>query len=111
MATLLSGWGCEVLTATDLDGAVATATAHARMPSGLLVDYHLDRGNGVDAVAALRTRFGLDLPAALITADRSPEVREAAHAAAIAVLNKPLKPAALRAVMSQWASRRLAAAE
>jgi CheY-like chemotaxis protein len=53
----------------------------------------------------------VDLPAALITADRSPEVREAAHAAGIAVLNKPLKPAALRAVMSQWASRRLAAAE
>ena len=84
MATLLRGWGCEVLTATDLDGAIAAASAHARMPSGLLVDYHLDRGNGVDAVAALRARFGLDLPAALITADRSPEVREAAHAAGIA---------------------------
>jgi CheY-like chemotaxis protein len=111
MATLLRGWGCEVLTATALDGAIAAASGHARMPSGLLVDYHLDRGNGIDAVAALRTRFGLDLPAALITADRSPEVREAAHAAGIAVLNKPLKPAALRAVMSQWASRRLAAAE
>jgi Na+/proline symporter/signal transduction histidine kinase len=111
MATLLRGWGCEVLTATALDGAIAAASGHARMPSGLLIDYHLDRGNGIDAVAALRARFGLDLPAALITADRSPEVREAAHAAGIAVLNKPLKPAALRAVMSQWASRRLAAAE
>ena len=32
MATLLRGWGCEVLTATDLDGAIATASAHARMP-------------------------------------------------------------------------------
>jgi Na+/proline symporter/signal transduction histidine kinase len=111
MTTLLRGWGCNVLAASDLARAVAAGHAAGKPPSGLLVDYHLDRGNGIDAVIALRAQFGPDLPAALITADRSPEVREAAHAAGIAVLNKPLKPAALRAVMSQWAARRLAAAE
>jgi Na+/proline symporter/CheY-like chemotaxis protein len=111
MATLLRGWGCEVLAASDLTAALAAVRASAKTPSALLVDYHLDRGNGIDAIVALRAAFDPDLPAALITADRSPEVREAAHAAGIAVLNKPLKPAALRAVMSQWAARRLAAAE
>ncbi len=111
MATLLHGWGCEALQAADLPGAIAAVRAAGKPPGGLLVDYHLDRGNGIDAVAALRARFGLDLPAALITADRSPEVREAARAIAIPVLNKPLKPASLRAVMSQWSAHRIAAAE
>jgi len=111
MATLLHGWGCEALQAADLDGAIAAVAAAGRMPGGLLVDYHLDRGNGIEAVIELRRRFGEDIPAILITADRSPDMREAARAVAIQVLNKPLKPASLRAVMSQWAVQRVAAAE
>jgi len=111
MATLLGGWGCEVLQAADLEGAFAAAAAAGRTPSGLLVDYHLDRGNGIDSIVALRRQFGADLPAILITADRSLHVREAARAAAIQVLTKPLKPASLRAAMSLWAMQRVAAAE
>ena len=49
-------------------------------PNGLLVDYHLDGGNGIEAIAELRRRFGADLPAILITADRSPHVRDEARA-------------------------------
>jgi hypothetical protein len=49
------------------------------------------------------------LPAALITADRTPQVREEATEKSIAVLNKPLKPAALRAVLAQWRAVRAAA--
>ena len=112
METLLGGWGCTVLKAPDLATAIA-AVAECQAPiNGLLVDYHLDnKGNGVDAVADLRRRFGVDLPAILITADRSPQVREAARARDIQVLNKPLKPAALRAIMAQWRVQRVAAAE
>jgi CheY-like chemotaxis protein len=51
------------------------------------------------------------LPAILITADRSPAVREAARAQGVQVLNKPLKPAALRAMLAQWRVLRVAAAE
>jgi CheY-like chemotaxis protein len=111
MTILLQGLGCEVLAAADLAGAVAALRSGTRTPSGLLVEYHLERGNGIEAVRALRRQFDPDLPAALITADRSAEVRDAARALGIAVLDKPLKPAALRAMVSQWAARRLAAAE
>jgi CheY-like chemotaxis protein len=79
--------------------------------TGLLIDYHLDHGNGIDAIRIIRERHGVDLPAILITADRSPEVREAARAEHIRVLNKPLKPAALRAILAQWRVRRAMAAE
>ena len=79
--------------------------------SGLLVDYHLDEGNGIDAIVALRRHIGSHLPAILITADRSPHVREEARLRDVPVLNKPVKPAALRALLTQWRIQRVAAAE
>jgi signal transduction histidine kinase/CheY-like chemotaxis protein len=111
MATLLGGWGCQVLKAADLKTALATVSEAKAPLSGVLVDYHLDSGNGIEAIAALRWRFGAELPAILITADRSPAVREEARARDIQVLAKPLKPAALRALMAQWRVTRMAAAE
>jgi signal transduction histidine kinase len=111
METLLAGWGCRVLKAADLEAAIMVVAEAKITPDGLLVDYHLDRGNGIAAVAELRRRFGADLTAILITADRSPRVREDARANGIQLLNKPIKPAALRALLTQWRMQRLAAAE
>jgi Na+/proline symporter/signal transduction histidine kinase/CheY-like chemotaxis protein len=109
MESLLAGWGCKVLKARDLDTAVAAITALGHPPNALLVDYHLDKGNGIDAVIELRNRFGADLPAILITGDRSHEVRDAARAYDIQVLNKPVRPAQLRAQLSQWQAQHVAA--
>ena len=110
MEMLLRGWGCDVIKAPDLDIAMAAVTEAPTPPNGLLVDYHLDQGNGIEAIIALRKRCG-PLPAILITADRSPAVRERARAEDIQLLNKPLKPAALRALLAQWRVMRVAAAE
>jgi len=113
MEKLLGGWGCRVLTAADLPEALAAIETSGLEPDGLLVDYHLDGGNGVAAIAELRRRLGRqdgrDLPAILITADRSLHVREEAQAEAAYVLNKPLKPASLRALITQWRVQRVAA--
>jgi CheY-like chemotaxis protein/two-component sensor histidine kinase len=109
MEVLLGGWGCHVIPAADL----ATATAlieKGEKPAGLLVDYHLNGESGIDVIAALRQRYG-DLPAILITADRSHAVRDMARSAQVHVLHKPIKPAALRALMGQWRVQRIAAAE
>jgi CheY-like chemotaxis protein len=111
METLLGGWGCRVLKAPDLVAAITTLPQAGDAPQGLLVDYHLDRGNGLDAIAELRRRLGADLPAILITADRSPHVRDEARSRGVQVLSKPLKPAALRALMAQWRVQQVAAAE
>jgi Na+/proline symporter/signal transduction histidine kinase len=110
METLLCGWGCEVIKAPDLATALAAIAESSTVPNGLLVDYHLDHGNGIEAIVALRRHCG-DLPAILITADRSPSVREQARAEGIQLLHKPLKPAALRALLAQWRVLRVAAAE
>ncbi len=111
MDALLGGWGCRVLKAPDLETAVDAIAESQVAPNGLLIDYHLDKGNGLDAIVELRRRFGAELPAILITADRSPHVRDTAREQDVQVLNKPLKPAALRALMAQWRMPRVAAAE
>lgn len=100
MAALLGQWGCEVLTARDLNQALAVLDGKA--PDVLLIDYHLDNGViGCEVVEALRARFDPQLPVVMITADRSEQCQSAAQRKAIPLLNKPLKPGKLRAVLSQ----------
>jgi Na+/proline symporter/signal transduction histidine kinase len=111
METLLGGWGCRVFKAVNLQTAIGSMMQANVLPDGLLVDYHLDEGNGIGVIGELRRRFGCDLTAILITADRSPRVREEARTNNIQVLTKPLKPAALRALLTQWRVKRIAAAE
>jgi Na+/proline symporter/CheY-like chemotaxis protein/two-component sensor histidine kinase len=108
METLLRGWGCEVIKAPNLALALAAISESQTIPNGLLIDYHLDQGNGIEAIVTLRQRYG-DLPAILITADRSPAVREQARSEGVHVLHKPIKPAALRALLAQWRVLRVAA--
>ena len=68
---MLGGWGCRVLKAPDLATAVDAISAAKVTLNGLLVDYHLDGGDGIAAIAELRRRFGAELAAILITADRA----------------------------------------
>jgi CheY-like chemotaxis protein len=84
METLIRGWGCAVIKAPRLMLALSAISENSMVPNGLLVDYHLDEGNGIEAIVALRRRFG-DLPAILITADRSPDVRELARSEGVQV--------------------------
>ena len=109
MQMLLGGWGCRVLKAADLTEALAAIEGSGLEPDGLLVDYHLDGGNGLGAITELRRRYGRDLGAILVTADRSVRVREEARAGGVQVLNKPVKPASLRALVTQWRVQRVAA--
>jgi Na+/proline symporter/signal transduction histidine kinase len=109
MQALLCGWGAVALTARDARDAMRTLRRTGTVPDVLLVDYHLDHGNGLGAIAEIRWKLGEAIPAVLITADRSAEVRDKAGKAGIRVLNKPLKPAALRAVLALWPARQAAA--
>lgn len=101
MYSLLSRWGCQVWTARNrlecehlLDEAV--------QPQLALVDYHLDEGDtGTELMAWLRTRMGQPLPGVVISADGRPELIAAVHAAGLDFLAKPVKPAALRALISR----------
>jgi signal transduction histidine kinase len=102
MRALLTAWGCRAIVARSQREAQAALAREKRIPDALLADFHLDEGDGVDAIVALRWKFGRSLPAALITADRSDEMRLRAFEKDVMVINKPLKPATLRALLAQW---------
>lgn len=109
MAALLSGWGCKPILAKTAREAVRLARTAESTPDLMLVDYHLDESDGLAAVEDIRRKLGEDIPAIMITADRSPQLRDRAQKAGLRVLNKPVKPAALRALITQWSVSRPAA--
>lgn len=100
MQAVLEGWGCQVMTATD--AAAALDVAQQQPIDMLLADYHLSDGaTGDDVVNDVRAACGRCIPAAILTADRTPELKESLSAAGLSVLNKPIKPAQLRALMGR----------
>ncbi|WP_149195330.1 hybrid sensor histidine kinase/response regulator [Luteimonas suaedae] len=97
MATLLRRWRIEPSCATTVDEALAQMAAQ---PDVLLVDYHLhDRLDGLDTLDALRA-LAPDTPGALLTADGSDALKQAARRRGYRVLTKPVKPASLRAFLA-----------
>ncbi len=101
MQALLSRWGCTVRAAASLsEMAVVVQTEPDFVPSIVLADYHLDRGEtGLAAVISLRAAFGATLPAIIITADYSDIVTGSSYGARCELLRKPVRPAELRALM------------
>ncbi len=111
MALLLSGWGCSVERADSVAAIEAIAATGEAAPDIVIADYHLDDGTGIEAIERLRAALGSSLPGLLITADRSADVRSEAEKHGLGVQHKPVKPAALRAYITQTANLRRAAAE
>lgn len=105
MEGLLTQWGCDVRTALSLKQIDRERLLEGWYPDLVLMDYHLDQTSGLDAIEWLRHNVGGHLPAALVTADRSPAVRMIAEERGVAVVTKPVKPAALRATISGLANQ------
>jgi signal transduction histidine kinase/CheY-like chemotaxis protein len=109
MKELLEGWGCRVLTATGSEPVVDALCSHADAPDIVVADYHLADGkNGLNAIGDIRRLCGQDIPAVVITADRSPEVIHTVREHGYPLLRKPLKPAKLRALLTHLRMERSA---
>ncbi|MND86663.1 Non-motile and phage-resistance protein [compost metagenome] len=104
MNSLLSRWGCQVWTARNRDECDALLKEGMR-PHLALVDFHLDDGEtGTELMAWLRTRLGEPVPGVVISADGHSETVAQVHAAGLDFLAKPVKPAALRALLNRHLS-------
>ncbi|WP_420801173.1 response regulator [Pseudomonas brassicae] len=104
MNSLLSRWGCQVSTARNREECAALLEQGLR-PHLALVDYHLDNGEmGTELMAWLRTRLGEPVPGVVISADGHSETVARVHAAGLDYLSKPVKPAALRALLNRHLS-------
>lgn len=108
MTVLLQGWGCVVACGTELKTVETALAAEDLRPDVIVADYHVGEMDGLAIIAALRRRFGA-CPAVLLTADRDVRLRDLAQAADVRILHKPLKPAALRSLLSQWRLMKAAA--
>jgi signal transduction histidine kinase/ActR/RegA family two-component response regulator len=108
MSGLLSKWGAQPLIATTMADALTQLESAPALPSLLLIDYHLNDGvTGLDVISALRRKSGVDLPAAILTANYTTEVADLVRKAGHALLHKPVKPAALRALINRLLTRRV----
>ncbi|MBO9629731.1 MAG: hybrid sensor histidine kinase/response regulator, partial [Shinella sp.] len=110
MQLLISGWGCEVRCLGSLTDVGALDTRQPP-PDLVIADYHLGDGTGVSAILTLRERFMAFIPALIVTADRTPEVRAEVERHGIGLQHKPVRPAALRAYITQISAQKRAAAE
>lgn len=101
MDALLTQWGCNVLTVASQAEAIERCTTAGFVPEIILADYHLDNDLlGTDAIMALRKHFELDIPGVMLTADRSTECRQMFRQMGLPVINKPVKPGKLRALLT-----------
>jgi PAS domain S-box-containing protein len=98
MEALLAQWGVQVLKARS--SAEATLLCTQSGIDTILADYHL--GDGVDGIELLRRLRKSRIPAvaaALISADHGADLMLHARSAGFPLLHKPLRPAALRALL------------
>jgi CheY-like chemotaxis protein len=100
MVLLLEKWGAAVIEAASGEEALALIDDLGILPDALIADQQLGSGlSGLQVLAALRARAP-GLPARLISADRGENLRDAARAASVGLLMKPVQPEALRAFLA-----------
>tara|TARA_R110002110_G_scaffold415612_7_gene652258 strand:+ start:66923 stop:70471 length:3549 start_codon:yes stop_codon:yes gene_type:complete len=105
MAALLGGWNCDVRTAAA--GSEWRRVLEGDAPHLIVADYHLAGDEkGPDVVTEVCGVFERVIPAIIITADPSEELRLEAGRRGHVVLGKPVKPAALRALMTRMLAQR-----
>lgn len=97
MNALLNSWKCDVYSCSD----IASAMEVPFKPEIMLCDYQLDNDEtGIQTMTLLREKFNdAELPGILISADPRPEVAEEAKSLGFYFLSKPVRPAALRALI------------
>jgi signal transduction histidine kinase len=100
MAALLEGWGCDVATTRSAADALQRLS-ELGAPDAIVADLHLDHGeSGLMAIGEIRQSMNKDVPAMIITADYSEKAAKEASLHGLEVLQKPIKPAEMRALLS-----------
>lgn len=104
LEVLLQGWGAQVASFDSVADSTAWASAADPAlvrPDLCIVDYRLESGrNGVDAIVALRERFGARLPAIVVTGSTMSTLDKEAQEKDFHLLLKPVVPNKLRAMIA-----------
>ncbi|MBV4551887.1 PAS domain-containing protein [Pseudomonas sp. SWRI102] len=101
MRTLLEGWGCRVVTALSEQDLARQVDGYRAEADLLIADYHLDHDqNGVDAVARINACRTSPIPAMMITANYSNELKQQIRERGHTLMHKPVRPMKLKIAMS-----------
>lgn len=99
LMSLLTSWRVEVAVAEGLAMALALLKSGAA-PEVIVADYRLRDGeNGIEVIHQLRAMAGQPIPACLISGDADATLMQAAAAASLTLLQKPVRPAKLRSLL------------
>ena len=89
MFELLSTWGMACLTCQDV--AAASEAIHWFKPDVIMTDYRLKGAqNGLEGVALLRGALQHPVKAVIVTGDTAPDIVQAALAANVLLIHKPV---------------------
>jgi signal transduction histidine kinase len=101
LQVLLKGWGATVDAFDSVEAVSQWADGAPARPDLLIVDYRLPQQlTGVDAIRALRQRFGPQLPVIMITGSTMTGHEEEARKYDFHLLIKPVVPTKLRAMIA-----------
>ena len=101
----LEQWGADVLACRSIDEALTCVRDMGMAPDIILADYQLDDGEtGVDGIEKVRALTRTHVPAIVITANRSPDIRAEGVNNDILVMYKPVKLNRLRPLIA-WKIR------
>ena len=104
LVVLLKGWGATLAAFDSVAGCTAWAEGcdpAVVKPDLFIVDFRLENGlNGVDAIVALRARFGQQVPAIVVTGSTMTGHEQEALDKNFHVLIKPVLPNKLRAMIA-----------
>lgn len=97
---LLLAWGCTVMVASSGEEAVRQIIEYGSNPDVIISDYRLrNNETGGDAIAAVRTYCGSELPAIIVTGDIASERLIEIDQLDLLVLHKPCSSKSLRRLL------------
>ncbi len=107
MEALLKQWGCELrLASSTRETLGALNSENAWVPDLIIADQHLNNNErGTSVIRIVRQLIGRRIPAVVVTADPSERLWKMADQGRIEVMQKPVKPAQLRALLTHLRAR------
>jgi signal transduction histidine kinase/CheY-like chemotaxis protein len=102
MERLLRNWNCSTIAARSAGEVLYQLIEGDLVPDLIIADYRLENDeNGIDAIREINAEFETPMPALIVSSEISPELAAQLRALKLPLLNKPLDPAKLRALMQQ----------
>jgi CheY-like chemotaxis protein len=104
---LLTQWGCNLRLASSTQESLSTLNKGDDWePDLIIADQHLNNTErGTSVIRIVRQLIGRRVPAVVVTADPSEKLWKMADQGRLEIMQKPIKPAQLRALMMHLTAR------